>query len=359
MLPRGRHLDDVGIAGVRTAFAAVVALMLAWLGFGAGCSGARSDTSGYAVYPRYSQLPAVAAPSKYAAAIDAAYAHGLRVWIESDLVSRWRAGPAAFDGAVQQIAALARRPGVVGIKIADELGDRDGLDSSNILRFLHDSRAALHANAPGKLVLIDIIGYQLSCAPGVSQVRKESATCVASEAAAHPAVTLETIDRIVDSGYVDVIDLATNMADSAVYRGWGITRAVAEKAAFAEAHRRGWDTKVRLQTRKALAFPTEQVPDARAAAALVPDFVDVPEQNGVAAVDIWTFSQVYDGVAVHLADPGLKSNPLWAALVKRHRDGDVLFTHYSPTFGYGPSLDADMSAIATAFTDVFCAAGTG
>jgi hypothetical protein len=347
----------VGVAGVRTAFAAVIAIVLGCLG--SSCGGGQLPTGSRGVYPPYAQLPVVTAPVKYAAAIDSAHAHGLRVWIESDLVSRWRAGPAAFDAAVEQIAALARRPGVVGIKIADELGDRDGLDRDEIMRFLHDSRAALHANAPGKLVLIDIIGYQLGCAPGLSQVRTASAGCEAAEAAAHPAVTLQTIDRIVDSGYVDIIDLATNMADPAVYDDWGITRAVAEKAAFVEAHRRRWDTKVRLQTRKALAFPTAQVPDAQVAAALVPDFVDVPERNGIRAVDIWTFSQVYDGVAVHLTGPGLTSNPLWAALVERHRDGDVLFTHYSPTFGYGPSVDADMAAIATAFTDVFCAAGTG
>ena len=357
MLPRGRHLDDVGVAGVRTAVAAVIAMVLGWLG--ASCSAAQVRDGSHPVYPPYAHLPAVAAPSKYAMAIDSAHSHGLRVWIESDLVSRWRAGPEAFDTAIEQIAALASRPGVVGIKIADELGDRDGLDSDQVLRFLRDSRAALHANAPDKLVLIDIIGYQLGCAPGLSQVRKPSAACEASEAAAHPAVTFKTIDRIVDSGYVDVIDLATNMADADLYHDWGITRAMAERAAFAEAHRRGWDAKVRLQTRKAMAFPTAQVPDAKSAAALVPDFVDVPEQSGVRAVDIWTFSQLYDGVEVHLTDPGLKSNRLWAALVERHREGDVLFTHYSPTFRYGPSVDADMAAIAGVFTDVFCAAGTG
>jgi hypothetical protein len=357
VLPRGRHFDDVGIGGARTAVAAALAALLAWLGV--SCGAGQTRYGGQAVYPPYARLPAVSSPAKYVAAVDSAYAHGLRVWIESDLVSRWKAGTSQFDAAVEQIAALAARPGVVGIKIADELGDRDGLDQADIMRFLHDSRAALHANAPGKLVLIDIIAYQLGCAPAVRKARSFSAACDAEEAAAHPAVTWSTIYRVVDSGYVDVIDLATNMADPDVYREWGITRAVAQKAAFAEAHRRGWDTRVRLQTRKALAFPTREVPDAGAAAALVPDFIDVPEESGVRSVDIWTFSQLYDGAHVHLTDPGLKTNTLWNALVERHRDGDVLFTHYSPTFGYGPSIDADMTAIASAFTDVFCAAGTG
>lgn len=345
------------MSGARTAVAAALAALLAWLGV--SCNAGQARSGAQPVYPPYTRLPAVSSPAKYVAAVDSAYAHGLRVWVESDLVSRWKAGKSQFNAAVEQIAALAARPGVVGIKIADELGDRDGLDEADIMRFLHDSRAALHANAPGKLVLIDIIGYQLGCVPGVHKVHSLSAACDAEEAASHPAVTSSTIDRIVDSGYVDVIDLATNMAEPDGYRRWGITRAAAQHAAFAEAHRRGWDTRVRLQTRKALAFPTRAVPDAATAAALVPDFVDVPEESGVRAVDIWTFSQLYDGAHVHLTDPGLKTNTLWNALVERHRDGDVLFTHYSPTFGYGPSIDADMTAIASAFTDIFCAAGTG
>ena len=357
MLPRGGHLDDVGMTGRRSAVAVALAALFAWLGV--SCGAGQTHARDHAVYPAYARLPTVTAPTKYVAAIDAAYAHGLRVWIESDLVSRWKAGKEQFDTAVEQIASLAQRPGVVGIKIADELGDRDGLDEAAIMRFLRDARAALHANAPGKLVLIDIIAYQLGCAPGVHKTREASAACEAAEADAHPAVTLSTIDHIVDSGYVDVVDLATNMADPNVYQDWGISRAAAQRAAFAEAHRRGWDVKARLQTRKALAFPTEEVPDALAAAALVPDFVDVPEASGVHAVDIWTFSQFYDGMHVHLTNAGLKPNRLWNALVERHREGDILFTHYSPTFGYGPSMDADMTAIASAFTDVFCAAGTG
>jgi hypothetical protein len=305
--------------------------------------------------PSANQTPA----NKYADAVDAAHAHGLRVWLESDLVTRWQAGRASFDAAIASIAGLARRPGVVGIKIADELGDRDGLSGRNLMRFLHDSRAALKANAPGKLVLIDIIGYELSCAPGIAEVAAHTRACEAHERAAHPGVTLATLDAIVDSGYVDVIDLSTNMADPAVYRSWGITRADAQRAAFAEVHRRGWDRSVEIQTRKALAFPTSQVPDARAAASMLPDFVDVPLAEGARAVDVWTFNQLYDGHFVHLMDADLATNALWNGLVARHRRGDVLFTHYSPTFRFGRSVDADMRAIAAAFTDVFVAAGTG
>lgn len=318
-----------------------------------------SVDSPHPVYPAYQKLAAAPVNAKFADAVDAAHAHGLRVWLESDLVGRWKAGPASFDSAIASIAALAARPGVVGIKIADELGDRDGLSGPQILSFLRDSRAALHANAPGKLVLIDIIGYELSCAPGVAQVATQARSCEAHEQAAHPGVTLTTIQQIVDSGYVDVIDLSTNMQDPSVYRSWGITRTDAQRAAFAEIHRRGWDRKVRIQTRKALAFPTPQIPDARTAAGLLSDFVDVPLSAGAHAVDVWSFNQFYDGRFVHLMVPGQSGDPLWAGLLTRHRRGDVLFTNYSPTFPLGSSVDADMQAISEAFTDVFVAAGTG
>lgn len=343
-----------------TALAAFV-VMLAGL-LTAGCDDPRTRATlvgGRPVYPPYPDLAAVAAAPKFQNAVDSAHAQGLRVWLESDLVARWREGSAQFDRAVGQLASLAVRPGVVGIKIADELGGKDGLSRKDIMKFLRDSRAALHANAPGKLILIDIIGYQLACAPRLAKVHRQSAACDALERAAHPAVTLGTIDSIVDSGYVDVIDLTTNMEEPGVYQRWGITRAQAQRAAFAEAHRRGWDARIRLQTRKALAFPTQRIPGATTAAALIPDFVDVPLSMGVGAVDIWTFSQNYEGHRVHLTDPGLKANALWTALQVRRGEGHALFTHYSPSAGYGPSLSADMQAIASVFSDVFCAAGTG
>ena len=325
-----------------------------------GCGSARSTAdSPHAVYPAYRKLAKVPVNATFADAVDAAHAHGLRVWLESDLVERWKAGPASFNSAIASIAGLAARPGVVGVKIADELGDRDGMSGPEIMRFLHDSRAALHANAPGKLVLIDVIGYELSCAPGITQVATQARSCDARERAAHPGVTLATIQHIVDSGYVDVIDVSTNMQDPAVYRSWGITRADAQFAAFAEIQRRGWDRKVRIQTRKALAFPTSQIPDARTAAAMLPDFVDVPLSAGAHAVDVWTFNQFYDGRFVRLMAPGQSGEVLWAGLLARHRRGDALFTNYSPTFPLGPSVDADMRAISQAFTDVFIAAGTG
>ena len=96
----------------------------------------------------------------------AAHDH-LRVWIEADMVKRWEEGSASFQAAVTRVAALARHPGVVGIKIADELGYHDGMDSAaKIRRFLSDTARALHAAAPHKLILVDMVVPQLGCLPG-------------------------------------------------------------------------------------------------------------------------------------------------------------------------------------------------
>jgi hypothetical protein len=293
----------------------------------------------------------------------AAQSHGLKVWIESDLVSAWLTGPDAFNTAVQKIAAEADAvPDVVGVKIADELGKKDGSTTTpdQALQFLHDARAALHANVPGKLVLIDVIGYSLGCVPGSSAA--QAAKCVDQANADHSAMTLDTIDRIVASGYVDAVDLTTNMNSPDKYqRLWNVSRADAQKAALAEAHRRGWDTKVILNTRKALSWPTSQdvqTPDQ--AAALVPDFIDVPLAAGLKGVDVWSWSQKWgkSGAIVHLMNPNYTTNALWDALVQRHSQGATLYVHYTPSYSEG-SLDEDMAHIAQAFTGVFCAAGTG
>ena len=93
-------------------------------------------------------------------------AHGMRIWLETDLVKRWLAGKDQFAQGVAMVSTLAKRPGVVGIKIADELGYRDGLNSPDKIRsFLSDSATALRKAAPGKKILVDLLVPELGCAP--------------------------------------------------------------------------------------------------------------------------------------------------------------------------------------------------
>src|SRR5689334_12443030 len=73
--------------------------------------------------------PSVGPPAPigpYQEAVDAAQQHGLRVWLEADLVKRWLAGKDAFDAGVTTLAALSARPGALATKTADEPGTRAG-----------------------------------------------------------------------------------------------------------------------------------------------------------------------------------------------------------------------------------------
>jgi hypothetical protein len=296
--------------------------------------------------------------AKYADAVDAAHRHGLAVWLETDLVTRWRQGPESLAAGVGRVAELARRPGVVGVKIADELGETDGLDSQErVLAFLRDSRALRAALPPSTKILVDVVVPELGCMPGVARVADMSQQCVDRVRARWPGATLDVVDAAVRSGLLDAVDVSTGLLDQAEYEAWGSTREDAQRAAWREIARRGWSDHVEVRARKAMAVPAP-FSTAAEAAATVPTFVDLPLAGGARAVDIWTWRQRYDGTTVGLMDQGLRSNALWASLLQRRSRGAELLTHFSPS-QLQRSLDADLTAVATVFSGVFVAAGTG
>lgn len=303
--------------------------------------------------PLNSSVGAAATP--YQRAVDVAHGHGLRVWIEADLVKRWLAGQDSFREGVAMIGALAARPGVVGIKIADEIGYRDGLNSpAQISAFLADSAAALHVAAPGKLLLIDMVVPELGCLPGYEPPLRWATICAAQARGKYPQLALDQVDGYLRAHTVDVLDLSTGLLPDKTYLGWGVTEDVAQRAAWNQVEARGWQNHVRLQARKALAHPGVWSSETTA----VGTFIDIPLTQGAHAVDVWTWRQKYRGDIYRLLDPGLRSNALWTALVERRKSGAVLFTHLSPS-SVEVSLNADMAMLATVFTDLFVAAGTG
>lgn len=297
--------------------------------------------------------------SAYLGAISAADREGLHVWIETDLVERWRAGPTSFQQGIDVIAREARLPGVVGVKIADELGYGDGLSSAgDIGKFLDASAAALRAAAPGKQILVDMVVPELGCLPGVSPVSAGAASCDSSTRRSYPQLTLDAVGGYLGRHDIDVLDLSTGLLGGGTYTSWGATLDGAQAAAWQEVQRRGWGSLVALQGRKALAHPGADGESAAEAGATLDTFVDAPLRLGAAAVDVWTWRQRYQGQMYRLLDPGLRTNALWDGLVARHRAGDRLFTHFSPS-SVEVGLQADLHLLATAFTDVFVAAGTG
>jgi hypothetical protein len=315
------------------------------------------------VYPAGQVLPAYSGGdlAKYTDSMKAAADKGMQVWIETDLVAPWLSGPDAFNAAVQQLAYEAKTvPQVVGFKIADELGQsqKSTTTPADALKFLHDARAALHANAPGKLIAIDLIGYDLGCVP--NSTGKAHDACVEKNAGLDARLSLDTIDKIVASGYLDMIDVTTYMLDPATYQAdFKVTRTQAQQAAFDEVKRRGWEKEITVNTRKALSWPTKApIMDPNGAAAMVPDFIDTPIQAGAAGVDVWSWSQKWgqSGAVVHLMSPNYTTNALWDALVQRHAQGDKLYVHYTPSYSEG-TLAQDVDHMSQAFTAVFVAAG--
>ena len=306
--------------------------------------------------PRPEELSPLA---DYQAAVTAAVAVHLHVWIETDLVKRWEEGPAWFRTAVSRVAELASQPGVVGIKIADELGYNDGMNSaSRIRKFLSDAARALHAAAPGKLILVDMVVPQLGCLPGHQAAGSPAASCASREEAAYPQLALNDVDGYLRMHAIDVLDLSTYLLPADTYQGWGTNPDSAQVAAWQEVSKRGWPGLVRVQARKALAHPGTYLGGPSASSADVQTYVGIPLAHDAHAVDIWTWNQLYEGQEYHLMNPGMRPNALWDQLERLRQAGDVLFTHFSP-HSVIVSLHSDLAEIATVFTDVFLPAGTG
>lgn len=304
-------------------------------------------------------MPSPVNQQPYIGAIQAAHRDGLRVWIETDLVRRWLAGPAAFQQAIDAVADEATQSGVVGIKIADELGYHDGLTTPTMIdEFLDASSAALRTAAPGKLLLIDLIVPELGCLPGNQTTGTAAASCAAARRHDLPQLAMTQIDHYLQRHDIDVVDLSTDLLDPATYASWGVDLDTAQADAWQEADARGWGSLVTLQARKALAHPGADPGSAQDALATLHTFVDIPHQMGAAASDVWTWRQQYEGQLYRLLNPGLEVNNLWTGLLQLHQTGVRMFTHFSPN-SVEVSLEADLHLIAQAFTDVFVAAGTG
>lgn len=323
-------------------------------------------------------MPAPSTPRpQYVALAEAVVTQHATAWVETDLLAAWLKGPSRYEAVLSTVTQLADRPGVAGVKVADELGYGDGTDPATALAFLKATTAALHTRLPGRKVLIDVIvpelgclGWQRDAASGtvstpagvggteaINTVRSSRTECSAREVSKNPAASLSAVSSYVAEGGVDVVDLSPGLRSSAEYAAWGTTRDAAMTAVWDEASRR-WGGTVRLQARKALAHPGRYPGTAADAAADVRTFVDIPLAHGAKAVDIWTWSQSYKGGTYTITDPGLQPNPLVEALRARRDRGAELWTHMTPS-SLQVGLQADVKATLTMFGTVFVASGTG
>jgi hypothetical protein len=327
----------------------------------AGVSAPASGAAGVATAQLTANLEAepVAATDPYAHLATVLHARGVQIWFEADLVKRWLEGPAAFRVAVSRLGGLARQPGVVGFKVADELGYHDGLTSPEQAQaFLRDAHAALAKVAPGKQLLIDMVVPQLGC---LAWKTSSGASCATSAGSTSPAATIAATTGYLRSGYVDRLDLSSGLLEDSTYRGWDTSIDRAQSDAWTHVQDLGWSRLTALQARKALADTGGYQGSAAQAAADVAIYVGTPTTDGAGAVDIWTWRQLYDGQTVSLLPADLTPNPLWTALIAARRDGVHLITHMSPsTMPSDSGAEAhECTVAAQAFDAVFVAAGTG
>lgn len=290
--------------------------------------------------------------------VDAVAGDGGRVWVEADLVKAWQGGPQRYADALSVAVNLAKRKGVDGIKIADELGYHDGLTTPAAVRaFLTTSADRIHQELPHTKVLVDMVVPQLGCLAwtGDNQERQDCATTAGNNA---PAATIDAVDSYLALKAVDVLDLSVGLREQFQYAEWHITRNAAMRAIWREVERRRWGQLVHLQARKALAHTGSYTGGSRQAEADLKTFVDIPLAGGAAAVDIWTWSQQYEGETFRLTDPGLKPNALTRALEARRMKGVHLWTHMTPS-SLEMGQSQDVSSALKIFSAVFVAAGTG
>lgn len=293
----------------------------------------------------------------YERAIDAAAARGLEVWIDVDLAQRWLEGAKIFATTITKLAPLARRPGVVGFKIADELGYQDGLETSAQVRaFLESSETALRRIAPTKKILVDLLVPELGCAPGIPSILTTSLMCQQQLRARYPAISLSNVDAYVRSGLIDVVDLSTDLLAESTYASWGITSVRAQIAAWREVNILHWSRRVTIHERHALAHPRSYSGTQAETQSAANLYAWIPLSQGASGVTVWAWQQPDDGVTMRLMDPDLRPNALWRMLIGLRRQGVELYTSFSPTWT-DQGVQQDMSKLAEVFTGVMVAAG--
>lgn len=312
--------------------------------------------------PPSGSAPAPGRGDPYVALAQQLQKRGVAVWFETDLVAPWLAGPAAFQHTMTRLASLAQVRGMVGFKIADELGYHDGIESPAQARaFLEASRTALHRVAPHAKILVDMVVPELGCLAWTAPAGSDQQGCAADAVKTSPATSVAAVTGYLRAGLIDSFDLSTGLLDPSKYQQWGTSLDGAQTQAWSHVNDLGWPGLVHLQSRKALAAPGGYQGSAAQASADVRTYVTLPREGGAQGTDIWTWRQSYSGSIVSLLPDSMQPTPFWNDLVQQHRQGVVLTTNITPSqMPSAPAARArECDRFAEAFSAALVAAGTG
>ncbi|WP_433259190.1 hypothetical protein ACQPYK_49395 (plasmid) [Streptosporangium sp. CA-135522] len=251
-----------------------------------------------------------------AQAVQQAQTLGLNVWLDTDLVATWQAGPAQLRAAAARLAQQANQPNVTGVKFAAELGLRGGFSSADQIRtFVTETSKALREVLPaGRKIEVDVIIPELGCG--------QHSQCVNTMRTNYPLLSLAEVEQYVLTGAVGAID-AVNVSSPLInpfmdiYTRSGITADRVLQQQWMALRIRGWDSRgLDLGARElGLAHPDNKPALAGPVAErVVKGRLDSPLRLGAQHVVLWTWRQDWNGTAWRLNEPGLKSNSVWDAL---------------------------------------------
>ncbi|MFI7643418.1 hypothetical protein [Nonomuraea sp. NPDC049400] len=275
--------------------------------------------------PSSSPSPTIAADEPVRQALLQAKQRNLRVWLESDLVNAWKAGPSQLKAAAERLKLYANQPGVVGVKFAYDLGLRGFNTADEIARFVSETSQVLRATIPaGRRLAVDVVISELGC--GFHQA------CVAAMRKAHPLLTRAVVERFVLSGDIDAVNVSP-VPFGKEYEPFKIQPADAINNVWTQLRLLAWKTKMPglfIGSREiGLAHDGETSPLKTAencreseqpcidAKKLVRERVDTPLDRGADHIVLWTWKQSFNGQTWRLTDSGGRSNAVWDALRTR------------------------------------------
>jgi hypothetical protein len=259
-------------------------------------------------------------------AVQLSSALGMKVWLDVDLTGPYAAGE-NLTKQLQGLAAFAQahRDVVVGIKLANEIGQEDpyARDPELVEGYLREVGTVLHAEAPGLPLTVDMPIPEAPCqpgAPGVSAVGGAQA-CLARVKRDFPALQQKHVDHYLSLGVLDGVFLTPYLRQDEIYEAVGTDTAEVLRFSYRWLKTRPWASKLRLFSRKAIAFPEERYPGAPAdARQAVTRHLQVPLDEGLSGTDLWAWRRAFRGGLRTLVDKDGSANALWNGITTFRQD---------------------------------------
>ncbi|MEV4841027.1 hypothetical protein AB0K05_41455 [Nonomuraea sp. NPDC049486] len=289
------------------------------------------------------------------AAIKAARAAGLRIWVESDLADDYLAGATRFRTALDALAEDARQPGVIGVKFADNLAYSGFTSADDVEAFLSHTVAVLRQAVPGKRLAIGVVVPELGCGAATA--------CVAAMRDKAPLATKELVERYIKASAVEQVYVSNGLFASAYHqhqlhdpktgKQQPITPAIATRAQWLSIKALDWDTLAQISSREyGLAHSGTAAPwDDAQATAQINARIGTVIGLGVPTVTLWGHHAVDGGRTYRLLDADLASNRLWSQLIRQQlRERlSVVFDPRSTELG----IRQDIAALSKAAGEIF------